>query len=128
DEEHHFGVKHKERLKAHRLEIDVLTMTATPIPRTLDLALSGLRDMTLIETPPRDRSPVLTFVEPWDDELLEEALAREQDRGGQTFFVHNRIETIEPIAERVKRLAQRARVAVAHGQMKERELDEVMRR
>jgi transcription-repair coupling factor (superfamily II helicase) len=127
DEEHRFGVKHKERLKALRLEVDVLTLTATPIPRTLHLALSGLRDMTLIETPPRDRSPVLTFVEPWDDELLEEALARELDRGGQTFFVHNRIETIEPISDRVRRLAPRARVAVAHGQMKESELDSVMR-
>ncbi|MBI4501966.1 MAG: DEAD/DEAH box helicase, partial [Gemmatimonadetes bacterium] len=128
DEEHRFGVKHKEKLKALRLEIDVLTLTATPIPRTLHLALSGLRDMTLIETPPRDRSPVLTFVEPWDDELLEEALARELDRGGQAFFVHNRIETIEPIGERVRKLAPRARVEVAHGQMRERELDQVMRR
>ncbi|MSR06492.1 MAG: transcription-repair coupling factor [Gemmatimonadetes bacterium] len=128
DEEHRFGVKHKERLKALKLEIHVLTLTATPIPRTLHLALSGLRDLTLIETPPRDRSPVLTFVEPWDDELLEEALARELDRGGQAFLVHNRIETIESIGQRVNRLAPRARVAVAHGQMAERELDDVMRR
>ncbi|MBI4421203.1 MAG: DEAD/DEAH box helicase, partial [Gemmatimonadetes bacterium] len=128
DEEHRFGVRHKERLKAFRLEIDVLTLTATPIPRTLHLALSGLRDLTLIETPPRDRSPVLTFVEPWDDELLEEAMARELDRGGQVFFVHNRIETIDSIAERVRRLASRARVGVAHGQMRERDLDQVMRR
>jgi len=128
DEEHRFGVKHKERLKQLKLEVDVLTLTATPIPRTLHLALSGLRDLTLIETPPRDRSPVLTFVEPWDDELLEEAMARELDRGGQVFFVHNRIETIETVAERVRRLAPRARVDVAHGQMRERELDEGMRR
>jgi transcription-repair coupling factor (superfamily II helicase) len=128
DEEHRFGVRHKERLKALRLEVDVLTLTATPIPRTLHLALSGLRDMTLIETPPRDRSPVLTFIEPWDDGLIEEAVAREVDRGGQVFFVHNRIETIATIAERVRALAPRALVAVAHGKMRERDLDEVMRR
>jgi transcription-repair coupling factor (superfamily II helicase) len=127
DEEHRFGVKHKERLKALRLEIDVITLTATPIPRTLHLALSGLRDLTLIETAPRDRSPVLTFVEPWDDELLQEALARELDRGGQVYFVHNRIETIETVAERVRRLVPRARIAVAHGQMRERDLDGIMR-
>ncbi|MDH5198397.1 MAG: transcription-repair coupling factor, partial [Gemmatimonadota bacterium] len=127
DEEHRFGVRHKERLKALRLQVDVLTLTATPIPRTLHFALAGLRDLTLIETPPRDRSPVLTFIEPWDDALLEEALARELDRGGQVYFVHNRIETIGTVAERVRALAPRARVAVGHGQMRERDLDEVMR-
>ncbi len=109
DEEHRFGVEHKERLKKLRLAVDVLTLTATPIPRTLQLSLAGLRDLTLIETPPRDRSPVLTFVEPWDDELLEEAMARELDRGGQVYFVHNRIETIETMVERIKRVAPRAR-------------------
>ena len=98
DEEHRFGVKHKERLKQLRLATDVLTLTATPIPRTLHLSLAGLRDMTLMQTPPRDRSPVLTFVEPWDDGLLEEAIRAELDRGGQVFFVHNRIETIDAIA------------------------------
>jgi len=128
DEEHRFGVRHKERLKALRLQVDVLTLTATPIPRTLHLALAGLRDITLIQTPPRDRSPVLTFVEPWDDALLEEVLARELDRAGQVYFVHNRIETIATIAERVRQLAPHARVAVGHGQMRERELDDVMRR
>jgi transcription-repair coupling factor (superfamily II helicase) len=128
DEEHRFGVKHKERLKAIRLAVDVLTLTATPIPRTLHLSLSGLRDLTLIETPPRDRSPILTFVEPWDDGLLEEAFARELDRGGQVFVVHNRIETIETIAARVRALAPRAQVGVAHGQMPADELEEVMRR
>ncbi len=127
DEEHRFGVRHKERLKALRLEIDVLTLTATPIPRTLYGALAGVRDLTMIETPPLDRSPVLTFLEPWDDELLAEAMARELDRGGQVFFVHNRIETIGALAERVRRLAPRARVAVAHGRQRERELDQVMR-
>jgi transcription-repair coupling factor (superfamily II helicase) len=127
DEEHRFGVKHKERLKALRLSVDVLTLTATPIPRTLHLSLAGLRDLTLIETPPRDRSPILTFVEPWDDALLEEAFARETDRGGQVFVVHNRIETIETIAARVRALAPRARVGVAHGQMPAEALESVMR-
>jgi len=128
DEEHRFGVEHKERLKKLRLAVDVLTLTATPIPRTLQLSLTGLRDLTLIETPPRDRSPVLTFVEPWDDELLEEAMARELDRGGQVYFVHNRIETIDTVVERIRRLVPRAVVAVAHGAMRARELDDVMRR
>jgi transcription-repair coupling factor (superfamily II helicase) len=128
DEEHRFGVRHKERLKALKLSVDVLTLTATPIPRTLHLSLAGLRDMTLLETAPKDRSPVLTFVEPWDDGLLEEAMARELDRGGQVYFVHNRIETIDTIAARVGSLAPRARVAVAHGQMKEGDLDAVMGR
>ncbi|MGE5092314.1 MAG: transcription-repair coupling factor [Bacillota bacterium] len=127
DEEHRFGVKHKERLKELKLQVDVLTLTATPIPRTLHLSLAGLRDLTLIETPPRDRSAVLTFVEPWDDALLEEAFARELDRGGQVFMVHNRIETIETIAARVRSLAPRARVAVAHGQMAADDLERVMR-
>ncbi len=128
DEEHRFGVRHKERLKALKLSVDVLTLTATPIPRTLHLSLAGLRDLTLLETAPKDRSPVLTFIEPWDDALLEEALGRELDRGGQVYFVHNRIETIETIAARVGALAPRARVAVAHGQMKEAKLDAVMGR
>ena len=128
DEEHRFGVKHKERLKQLRLETDVLTLTATPIPRTLHQSLAGLRDMTLMQTPPRDRSPVLTFVEPWDDGLIEEGIARELDRGGQVFFVHNRIETIEAVAQHVQRVLPRARIAVGHGQMREKALEEVMRR
>ncbi|HEX6614779.1 MAG TPA: transcription-repair coupling factor, partial [Gemmatimonadales bacterium] len=127
DEEHRFGVRHKERLKALKLSVDVLTLTATPIPRTLHLSLAGLRDLTLIETPPRDRSPILTFVEPWDDALLEEAFAREIDRGGQVFVVHNRIETIDTIAAKVRSLAPRARIGVAHGQMAAEELESVMR-
>jgi transcription-repair coupling factor (superfamily II helicase) len=128
DEEHRFGVKHKERLKQLKLETDVLTLTATPIPRTLHQSLAGLRDVTLIQTAPRDRSPVLTFVEPWDDGLIDEGIAREIDRGGQVFFVHNRIETIQGVADHIARLLPRARVAVAHGQMRERDLEEVMRR
>jgi transcription-repair coupling factor (superfamily II helicase) len=127
DEEHRFGVKHKERLKQLKLETDVLTLTATPIPRTLHLSLAGLRDMTLMQTPPRDRSPVLTFVEPSDDDgLIDEGISRELDRGGQVFFVHNRIETIIAHADRVRRIVPRARVAVAHGQMRERELEDIM--
>ena len=129
DEEHRFGVRHKERLKALKLAVDVLTLTATPIPRTLHLSLAGLRDLTLLETPPKDRSPVLTFIEPWDDGLLQEALARELDRAGQVYFVHNRIETIDTIAERVRTLSPpRARIAVAHGKQKETLLDDVMSR
>lgn len=128
DEEHRFGVKHKERLKQLKLQTDVLTLTATPIPRTLHQSLAGLRDLTLMQTPPRDRSPVLTFVEPFDDALIEEAISRELDRGGQVFFVHNRIETIEAIADHLRRIVPRARVAVGHGQMKERELEAVMRK
>jgi transcription-repair coupling factor (superfamily II helicase) len=126
DEEHRFGVKHKERLKQLKLQTDVLTLTATPIPRTLHLSLAGLRDMTLMQTPPRDRSPVLTYVEPWDDGLIDEGISRELDRGGQVFFVHNRIETIQAIADHVKRAVPRARIAVAHGQMREKELEECM--
>jgi transcription-repair coupling factor (superfamily II helicase) len=128
DEEHRFGVKHKERLKQLRLETDVLTLTATPIPRTLHMSLAGLRDMTLMQTPPRDRSPVLTYLEPWDDGLLEEGITRELDRGGQVFFVHNRIETIQAHADHVRRVVPRARIDVAHGQMRERDLEDIMHR
>src|SRR5438105_1860114 len=128
DEEHRFGVKHKERLKKLRLDTDVLTLTATPIPRTLHLSLAGLRDMTLMQTAPRDRSPVLTYVEPWDDGLIDEGISRELDRGGQVFFVHNRIETIQAIADHIQRIVPRARIAVGHGQMKEHQLEDVMHR
>ncbi len=126
DEEHRFGVKHKERLKQLKLQTDVLTLTATPIPRTLHLSLAGLRDMTLMQTAPRDRSPVLTYVEPWDDGLIDEGISRELDRGGQVFFVHNRIETIQAIADHIARIVPRARIRVAHGQMRERELEDAM--
>jgi transcription-repair coupling factor (superfamily II helicase) len=128
DEEHRFGVKHKERLKQLKLQTDVLTLTATPIPRTLHMSLAGLRDMTLMQTPPRDRSPVLTYVEPWDDGLIDEGVSRELDRGGQVFFVHNRIETITGIADHIRRIVPRARVAIGHGQMREHELEDVMHR
>src|SRR3989454_4696072 len=104
DEEHRFGVRHKERLKALKLAVDVLTLTATPIPRTLHLSLTGLRDLTLLETPPKDRSPVLTFIEPWDDGLIEEALARELDRGGQVYFDQSVIPRLDTIDRKSTRL------------------------
>jgi transcription-repair coupling factor (superfamily II helicase) len=126
DEEQRFGVKHKERLKQMRASVDVLTLTATPIPRTLHFSLLGLRDMTLIQTPPRDRQPIITHVLPWSDAVIEDAVRRELDRGGQVFFVHNRIETIETLARRVGELVPDARIGVAHGQMREKQLEEVM--
>nr|MDQ3308984.1 transcription-repair coupling factor [Gemmatimonadota bacterium] len=128
DEEQRFGVKHKERLKQLRKTVDVLTLTATPIPRTLQFALLGLRDMTLIQTPPRDRQPIITHVLPWSDAVLEDAMRRELDRGGQVFFVHNRVESIDTVAKRAGDLVPEARVGVAHGQMKESELEAVMSR
>ena len=127
DEEQRFGVKHKERLKKLRASVDVLTLSATPIPRTLYLSLSGIRDMSLIRTPPRDRMPIFTNVLPWTDQLLSEALHRELDRGGQAFFLHNRIDTIYTVAEEIQALVPEARIGVAHGQMAAGELDEVMR-
>jgi transcription-repair coupling factor (superfamily II helicase) len=128
DEEQRFGVKHKERLKKLRASVDVLTLTATPIPRTLQLSLGGIRNLSLIRTPPRDRLAVHTQTIPWSDGLLAEIMAQELDRGGQVYFLHNRVETIHTIAERVRRLAPGARVEVAHGQMPGGELDPVMRR
>ena len=127
DEEQRFGVKHKERLKRLKTTIDVLTLSATPIPRTLYLSLSGIRDLSLIRTPPRDRMPIFTNVLPWTDQLIGEALHRELDRGGQAFFLHNRIDTIYTVAEEIGALVPDARIGVAHGQMGGAELDEVMR-
>jgi transcription-repair coupling factor (superfamily II helicase) len=127
DEEQRFGVRHKERLKALRASVDVLTLTATPIPRTLYLSLAGIRDLSLIQTPPRDRMPIITHVIPWSDQILGEAVQRELDRGGQVFLVHNRVETIFTVADRIQRLEPGASVAVAHGQMPPRELDRAMR-
>jgi len=126
DEEQRFGVKHKERLKKLRSSVDVLTLSATPIPRTLYLSLSRVRDLTVIRTPPRDRMPIITNVIPWSDGLVSEAIHRELDRGGQSFVLHNRVETIHTTAERVRTLVPDARIGVAHGQMNPGELDEVM--
>ncbi|MEN8376281.1 MAG: transcription-repair coupling factor, partial [Gemmatimonadota bacterium] len=128
DEEQRFGVRHKERLKERKRDVDVLSMSATPIPRTLSMALGGLRDLTLIRTPPRDRMPVLTHVLPWHDEVLEDALRRELDRGGQVFVVHNRVQTIDEVGARVRRLVPGVPVVVAHGQMAGPMLEEAMRR
>jgi transcription-repair coupling factor (superfamily II helicase) len=126
DEEQRFGVRHKERLKKLRATVDVLTLTATPIPRTLYLSLAGIRDLSLIQTPPRDRMPIITHVLPWSDQILREAVHRELDRGGQVFVVHNRVETIHTAAARIRRIEPEALVAVGHGQMRPRELDKVM--
>jgi transcription-repair coupling factor (superfamily II helicase) len=126
DEEHRFGVAQKERVRQITRTVDVLAMTATPIPRTLNLSLAGARDMSVIETPPRDRLPVHTEICEADDELVSDAILREVDRGGQVFFVHNRVETIHNIALRVQRLVPQVKVAVAHGQMAERDLERVM--
>jgi transcription-repair coupling factor (superfamily II helicase) len=126
DEEHRFGVKHKERLKRLRAEVDMLTLTATPIPRTLNMTLGGLRDLSIIATPPADRLAVKTFVGEWSDRQIREAVLREIRRGGQIYFVHNRVENIETIAEQLRKLLPEADVRVAHGQMSERELEVVM--
>ena len=126
DEEHRFGVRHKEAIKALRSEVDVLTLTATPIPRTLNLALGGLREMSLITTPPAERLSVKTFVSEWNDVMIREAILREIRRGGQVYFIHNRVEDIESVAERVRKLVPEASMRIAHGQMAERELEQVM--
>ncbi len=126
DEEQRFGVRHKERLKQMRKQIDVLAMSATPIPRTLHMSLVGLRDMSIIETPPKDRMAIQTVVARFDEKLIRPAIEVELERGGQVFFVHNRVESIYEIAARIQELAPAARVAVAHGQMGESELEKVM--
>src|SRR5207248_2666701 len=126
DEEHRFGVKHKERLKQMRTEVDVLSMTATPIPRTLHMALSGVRDISVIETPPENRQPIETHVVERSDDVLREAIVREIDRGGQVYYVHNRVQGIEQEAHRLRELVPSARYVVAHGQMDDRKLERVM--
>jgi len=126
DEEQRLGVRQKERLKRLRTTVDVLTLTATPIPRTLYLSLAGIRDLSLMRTPPRDRMAIVTYVISWSDHLIAEACQRELDRGGQVFFLHNRVETIETAAERVRRLVGDATVDVAHGQMVTGALDRAM--
>ncbi|MBI2015692.1 MAG: transcription-repair coupling factor, partial [Candidatus Rokubacteria bacterium] len=126
DEEHRFGVAHKERIKRLRASVDVLALTATPIPRTLYMALSGVRDMSVIETAPLDRLPVETFVRRWSRAVIQEALERELARGGQVFFVHNRIQSLPSMVRFVQELVPDARVIMAHGQMKERELEATM--
>jgi transcription-repair coupling factor (superfamily II helicase) len=128
DEEQRFGVAHKEKLKQMRTEVDVLTLTATPIPRTLYMALTGVRDVSIIETPPQERLPLSTYVGPYDADVVRRAIRREMGRSGQTFYVHNRVETIQSVARRLETLVPEARVGVAHGQMRERDLAEIMER
>ncbi len=127
DEEHRFGVRHKERLKALRSEVDLLTLTATPIPRTLNMAMSGMRDLSIIATPPALRHPVKTFVSQWNDNLIREAIQRELKRGGQIYFLHNEVSTIENMAQRLETLMPGIRLQIAHGQMRERQLEGIMR-
>ena len=126
DEEHRFGVADKERLKQMRKLVDVITLTATPIPRTLQMAISGIRDLSLIQTPPENRLSIRSFVVRYDDEVIREAVLREFGRGGQVFFVHHRVQNIEAMANHLRRLIPEARLAIAHGQMRERDLENVM--
>ena len=126
DEEQRFGVGHKERLKQMRHEVDILTMTATPIPRTLHLSLSGVRDMSTIDTPPEERLPIKTYVSEFSDELITEAIRREIDRQGQVFFLHNRVHNIDYMAGYIRRLVPEAEVGVGHGQMPEEQLEQTM--
>jgi transcription-repair coupling factor (superfamily II helicase) len=126
DEEQRFGVRHKERLKQMRAQIDVLAMSATPIPRTLHMSLVGLRDMSIIETPPKDRMAIQTIVAKFDEKLVRTAIEMELERGGQTFFVHNRVETIYELAAKIRELVPHARIAIGHGQLPEAELERVM--
>jgi len=126
DEEQRFGVEHKEKLKALRVHVDVLTMSATPIPRTLEMSITGIREMSTITTPPEERHPVLTFVGAYQDKTIQAAIRRELLRDGQVFYVHNRVESIEKAARRLSDLVPEARIAVAHGQMNEHTLEEVI--
>ncbi|MBE4587916.1 transcription-repair coupling factor [Vibrio navarrensis] len=126
DEEHRFGVRQKEKVKAMRADVDILTLTATPIPRTLNMAMSGMRDLSIIATPPARRLSIKTFVRERDDAVVREAILREIMRGGQVYFLHNQVETIEKVAADLTKLVPEARITVAHGQMRERELERVM--
>jgi transcription-repair coupling factor (superfamily II helicase) len=126
DEEHRFGVRHKEHVKSLRAEIDILTLTATPIPRTLNMSLAGIRDLSIISTPPMQRHSINTFVTQWNDTLIQEACQRELKRGGQIYVLHNEVKTIEKITHDIKELVPEARVEFAHGQMPEKQLEQVM--
>jgi len=126
DEEQRFGVKHKEHLKSLRTQVDVLTLTATPIPRTLYMGLTGVRDISMIQTPPEERLPIITHVGTFDERLIRQAVLREMERGGQVFIVHNRVQTINVLRERLERIIPEARMVIGHGQMDERLLENVM--
>ncbi len=126
DEEHRFGVRHKEQLKSMRAQVDILTLTATPIPRTLNMSLAGIRDLSIISTPPMQRHSINTFVTQWNDNLLVEACQRELKRGGQVYFLHNEVKTIEKVTHDLRQLLPEARIEYAHGQMPEKQLEQVM--
>jgi transcription-repair coupling factor (superfamily II helicase) len=126
DEEQRFGVAHKERLKKLRAEVDLLTLTATPIPRTLHLSLTGIRDLSIIDTPPIDRQAIRTYVTRFDDDLVRDAILRELKRGGQVYFVHNRVQTIDAMAEFLRNLVPQVRIGIGHGQMNEAVLEKAM--
>jgi transcription-repair coupling factor (superfamily II helicase) len=126
DEEHRFGVAHKEKLKRLRANVDALTLTATPIPRTLQMSLTGIRDLSIIETPPEDRQPIRTYITEFDEEIIRDAVRRELRRGGQVFFVHNRVQSIDAMGRLLRKLLPEARIEIAHGQMPERDLERVM--
>ena len=126
DEEQRFGVTHKEHLKQLRTSVDVLTLTATPIPRTLYMALTGVRDISTISSPPEERLPIVTHIGPYDDKLVRQAIVREMERGGQVFFVHNRVQTIGAMRTHLEKLVPEARIGIAHGQMDENRLADVM--
>lgn len=126
DEEHRFGVKHKEQMKSLRSEVDILTLTATPIPRTLNMSLAGIRDLSIIATPPQQRHSINTFVAQWDDVAIKEACQRELKRGGQIYFLHNEVKTIEKLTNQLRELLPEAKIEFAHGQMPERNLEQIM--
>ena len=128
DEEQRFGVEHKEKIKELKASVDVLTLTATPIPRTLHMSLVGIRDMSIIEQPPKDRYPVATYVLEYNFDVIKEAILREVARGGQVYYLHNRVQTIYKTANKIQELSPDLRVAVAHGKMNENELEDIMQR
>ena len=127
DEEHRFGVRQKEQLKAMRAEVDVLTLTATPIPRTLSMAMEGLREFSVIATPPQKRLSIKTFATYYGEGIIREAMMREFKRGGQVYFLHNEVDTIFVMREKLEKIVPEARIGIAHGQLRERELESVMR-
>ena len=126
DEEQRFGVTHKEKIKKLKNNVDVLTLTATPIPRTLHMSLIGIRDMSVLEEPPMDRMPIQTYVMEYNEEMVREAISREMARGGQVYYVYNRVNDIDEVTNRVAKLVPEANVAFAHGQMQERQLEIIM--
>ena len=128
DEEQRFGVQHKEKIKKLKENIDVLTLTATPIPRTLHMSLIGIRDMSVLEEAPNDRMPIQTYVMEYNEELVREAITRELARGGQVYYVYNKVRDIDEVTSRIQELVPEANVAFAHGQMRENQLEDIMYR